>query len=140
MQVLIDGVVARDNGDTGIEVRSSLDVTVRNCDAADNAGYGIRVREGSQNVRIEDCLVEGNLDHGVEIRDAIEATLRATVVRSNVQSGVRLRDSAVITVLDNDVVDNAEYGVRIRDTAIDVSALDQNNRISGNLQGNVRVE
>jgi parallel beta-helix repeat protein len=140
VDVLVEGVVARDNGDTGIEVRSSSDVVVRNCDAVDNVGHGVRVREASQNVLVEDCLVASNLDHGVEVRDALDVTLRTSVVRDNAQSGVRLRDSAMVLVFDNDVVDNVEYGVRIRDTAVDVAVLNQDNRIDNNGQGNVRVE
>jgi len=140
VRVLLQGLVARGNGDTGIEVRSSSDVLVRDCDALDNVGYGIRVREASQGVLVEDCIVDGNLDHGVEIRESLEVTVRASTVRNNAQSGARLRDSVMVTLFDNDIVANAEYGVRIRDTAVDLPAITQDNRITGNLQGNVRIE
>lgn len=138
--VLVLGVVATQCGDAGIEVRESIGVTVRDCDATDNADSGFRIREASADVFVEDCLASGNLDNGVLVRDAVNVSLRTSVLRENVQSGVRLRDSSGVTVFDNDILNNLEYGVRVENTPVDVTLLPLENQISGNVQGDVYVE
>lgn len=138
--VLVQGVTASQCGDAGFEIRECTGVTVRDCDATDNLGYGVRIREAAADILVEDCLVSGNLDHGVLIRDALNVSLRTSVVRNNADSGVRLRDSSAVTVFDNDIENNLEYGVRIQSTLTDVVALPVENRITGNLQGEIFVE
>ncbi|MGC6488309.1 MAG: right-handed parallel beta-helix repeat-containing protein [Planctomycetota bacterium] len=138
--VLVQGVHASTCGGAGLEVRESTGVTLRDCDATDNLDYGVRIREAAVDVVVADCLVSGNVDHGVLIRDAVNVTLETSVVRDNAGSGVRLRDSSGVTVFDNDIENNLEYGVRIENTPVDPAALPVDNRITGNVQGEVFVE
>ena len=138
--VLLEGVVASQNGDDGIRIRSSSSVVVRDCDAIGNLGYGVRVEDSSDSVTLEGLLVESNVEDGVEVEATMDFALRTSVVRDNLQNGVEIEDSVAVVVFDNDIENNVEYGVRVANTPITAAELSADNRITGNLQGNVRVE
>jgi len=139
-RVRVENVVATDNGHDGIDVRQSSDVVVVACECTDNLSGGVRVRDGAFDVLIDGCLVARNLDPGVEIRDALSVTVQNSTVAANLDCGIRVRDAAAIDLTGNDIVDNVDYGVRIRATPLDPGIVRQQNTLTGNLEGDVRVE
>ena len=60
--------------------------------------------------------------------------------RLNLPDGLRLRDSSDIEVLDNVLVHNLEFGVRARSTTLDATLVRGQNQLTGNVEGDVRVE
>ncbi|MCB9876481.1 MAG: right-handed parallel beta-helix repeat-containing protein [Planctomycetes bacterium] len=139
-QVLVRDVVATGNGHEGIDVRGSSQVTLLRCTGLQNTSVGLRVREASTDVRIDQCTARDNQDQGIELRGSSAVTVQASTSRDNRGDGVRVRDSNDIDVLDSVLIDNLEYGLRAIGTILDISAVRGQNQLTGNVEGDVRVD
>jgi parallel beta-helix repeat protein len=128
--ITLDNVNASGNGGNGVDIRSSVNVTVSGT-FADNGDHGVRVREESSQIVLEDGTMTGNVDDGIRVRDSSDVVVRNNNSSQNGDNGIEVRDSTGIEILDNTANDNAGFGIRVRDS----EALVENNTTVGNQEG-----
>ncbi len=135
-RVVIRGVEASGNGDDGVDVRSSSDVSISGVFSG-NGDQGVQVRDGSARVVIDGSTAETTVDRGVRIRSSSAVELLGSTSRGNGDDGVQVRESTGVRVVGNTITDNMGYGLRIEASP---DTLNQDNVISGNAEGDLRVE
>ncbi len=128
--VTLHNVNASGNGGNGVDIRSSLNVTVSGT-FADNGDHGVRVRKESSAVVLESSTMTGNVDDGIRVRDSSDVLVRDNNSSHNGDHGIEVRDSTGVEVVDNTANDNVGFGIRIRDS----DALVENNTAVGNQEG-----
>lgn len=138
--IVLRGVVAIGNGDDGIDIRDSVAITIgssetRPCQLRENGDRGILVRSSS-NVSIEDAEASGNVGDGIRIRESQETVVTGILATSNLESGVRVRDAAEVTLQTCTISGNREYGVRLGSAPSTV--VDGIDYGVGNGRGNLR--
>ena len=128
--VTLGNVNASGNGGNGVDVRSSMNVTVSGT-FADNGDHGVRVRDGSSEVVLESSKMTGNVDDGIRVRESSDVVVRDNSSSQNGDHGIEIRDSTGVEVVGNTANNNAGFGIRIRDS----DALVEDNITVGNQEG-----
>ena len=145
----VDGIVVRDsfsvalmnvtssgNGDEGVDIRNSRDVTVTGT-FSDNGDIGVQARDGSAGVTVSGSTISGNAHRGVRFRDSVGCSLSTSTIDNHIDDGVLVRDSTGAAINDNTIAGNTGYGVRI-DNAPDTVV--QGNSFEMNGEGDVRED
>jgi len=134
--ITIRNVDASGNGDDGIDIRGSQDVTVSG--TFDNNGdKGVQVRDGSSEVTVDSARMTGNGGKGIRLRDSTDCSLTRSTSSSNLDDGIVVRDSSGITIEQNTSSNNMGYGIRVRNSPTTVL---QANTTQGNRDGNFRED
>lgn len=93
----------------GLDLSHSRDVTVVNCEMARNGLHGIRITE-SENIRLNDSLVEGNDGSGIALTFQMDGSrdiqIRENVVRNNGGSGIEVAAGVDVDLSSNELRDN----------------------------------
>ncbi len=129
-------IVATGNGDDGLDIRGSTDVTASGTFGS-NGDRGIQIREGASDVRVENCVLESNVDDGLRVREASAVSVVRCDSTGNGGDGFEFRDTSGSALRDSSARSNAEYGLRVRSSA---DLIEEGNVLEDNVQGNRRVE
>lgn len=101
----------RDCRIAGIEVRSSNDNAVRDCDLS-TCRVGVLL-EGVTGVEIEGCVIERSSVSGVMLQQSVQNRIVETRIDGSGIHGVQLSQSAENAVLYNEIQDCAEDGIHL---------------------------
>jgi len=135
-RVVVEEVDASNNGDEGIDVRSSETVLVSGAFDG-NADTGILVREGSFDVTVANCTADSNDENGIRVRESSSVFVEACTAGDNGDDGIEVRDSATVEIRQSTIEGNDGYGIRVGGTS---GFVQLNNTIGGNLLGNVHFD
>jgi len=105
------GAVVAEGGSVhaGLLALGQAQVTVEGCEAVDNGGSGIRIKEGSDAV-IKGCVCSDNSQMGISLKDAT-ADVRDNVCEHNGYSGIAVSGTTHATVENNKVSENTQTGI-----------------------------
>lgn len=136
IDVTIRNVDASSNGDDGIDIRGSSRVTVSGVFSS-NGDTGVLVREGSIDVMVEASQAMQNTENGIRVRESSDCSIANSTASGNGDDGVLVRDSSGVRVADSNADDNLGYGIRVRNSPTTVL---ENNRTTNNREGGVRED
>jgi hypothetical protein len=120
LRVTIDTLQLQDmgaNGGTGLEVRRSESITLRNS-RIEGLFTGARVRDSKFVSLLGNPYVSGHQGGGAEVRTSEGTTISANVVADNQVDGVRIAGDTKSTAVTNDTIqNNGGCGIRVVSTA-----------------------
>ena len=134
--VVLQEIVASDNGDEGVDIRGSSEVEVSGIFES-NGDEGVQIREGSQGVVVHASTMRLNAQDGVKIRDSTNCIVRDNVVRENSDDGVLVRNSGGVEVLNNEIAGNIGFGLRIGNSP---DIVFEDNTIQNNVAGDIEID
>ena len=151
-----DGMVIRDsqtteNGNHGISVYGSANVTVANNTSAANSSpqwrvaTGIDINGASTNAVVEGNRTYGNQDSGIQVYNgSSNATVRRNVTYDNGDHGLDCLASPGERVIGNTVVGNLTAGINVEGTSAGATVVDNisvdNAAVSPRTKSNIRLD
>jgi parallel beta-helix repeat protein len=102
------------HGATGIRVRDSAHVTIRDNQIMNNNEDGIEISlNANTGIVVTDNLVEDNGNYGIHINRNAAATLRRNIVRLNANSGIQAISDSNAEMIGNVVENNTGFGISV---------------------------
>ena len=133
----VAGPVVISAGLVGFQLTQASYIVVDGFEIVGAQETGIRVRNGSNNITVRNCVVRDGRD-GIRVEDSDDIVLFNNLIVFNGQRGIVVERSAAVSAVNNTIAENSDRGIQIGTGILEAPlALLQNNIVQDNGRTNV---